>query len=278
MTTGDMDSSMSKSKGDEQPTEDGQQRGAFECFPRLPIELRLKIWRHCEPGPRVIDIKVDENMRRFITAARTPISLQICQESRAETLRTYEVLQFENGPGGEGVQLYTLDYLVRVAEAERELVAQGLPGVVDEVPPLRDFCTYINYLKDTIYLPDLPCSHKNRRRFTTPSDLAQKLCSSSGGSEIRHLAIHEDLLREHSGLVPDLVELLTKNNSLLIVFLDSQLRDSKGKLAQISRIDRSTSYGKKMQKAMDDMLKWATLAVAAKFLKAKPVAAEVERR
>jgi hypothetical protein len=65
---------------------------SFTCFPNLPIELRLKIWRHCLPGPRLVIC------RRFITyskhdgeecARQVPTTLFVNRESRGETLKAY---------------------------------------------------------------------------------------------------------------------------------------------------------------------------------------------
>lgn len=69
----------------------------FTKFPKLPAELRLKIWRYAFPDPQciVIDDKFalkDEFTKRVQWNQRKiplPITLHICSESRQETLRHY---------------------------------------------------------------------------------------------------------------------------------------------------------------------------------------------
>jgi hypothetical protein len=68
----------------------------------LPVELRLQIWRYAFPEPQFIDLR-EGNIPRFeslahpsprswtTTLTTLPITLWICQESRQETLRTYQL-------------------------------------------------------------------------------------------------------------------------------------------------------------------------------------------
>ncbi|KAB8295222.1 hypothetical protein EYC80_007140 [Monilinia laxa] len=62
---------------------------SFHPFTRLPKELRLEIWRSSLPGPRLIRLFIDKN-NNLVSNATPPIGLQICQESRIETLRFYK--------------------------------------------------------------------------------------------------------------------------------------------------------------------------------------------
>lgn len=93
-------------------------RGEFEVFPKLPAELRLKIWKEAMPGPRVMEVcytadresfqgeRIDyenhggmtaqyaDHMQndanyKFGTHCPPPTLLAVCQESRAETLTVY---------------------------------------------------------------------------------------------------------------------------------------------------------------------------------------------
>ncbi|QSZ36698.1 hypothetical protein DSL72_006579 [Monilinia vaccinii-corymbosi] len=61
----------------------------FHPFTRLPGELRLKIWRTSFPGARLIRVSLDKN-GNLVSNATPPISLQICRESRDETLKYYK--------------------------------------------------------------------------------------------------------------------------------------------------------------------------------------------
>ncbi|ESZ98451.1 hypothetical protein SBOR_1113 [Sclerotinia borealis F-4128] len=61
----------------------------FHPFPRLSPQLRCKIWRASFPGPRLILVSIEEG--NLVSNASLPISLQVCQESRYETLRFYKL-------------------------------------------------------------------------------------------------------------------------------------------------------------------------------------------
>lgn len=59
-------------------------------FLRLPKELRLKIWRSLLPDARLVPLSLDEH-ENLVSNAIPPIGLQICKESRDETLRFYKL-------------------------------------------------------------------------------------------------------------------------------------------------------------------------------------------
>ena len=64
---------------------------AFTCFLRLPVELRLKIWRYTFPRGRRVHLSY-RGVRDDLTNPKDHgplISLQINQESRTETLKQY---------------------------------------------------------------------------------------------------------------------------------------------------------------------------------------------
>jgi hypothetical protein len=84
---------------------------SFTLFPQLPFELRLKIWRHCAPPPRIVAIGYKkgssaEKGQTFISYAGwrrpkpiplvvwtspdpVPTTLHICHESRQEAMKSY---------------------------------------------------------------------------------------------------------------------------------------------------------------------------------------------
>jgi len=74
----------------------------FYPFPRLPIELRNKIWQLALPGPRHVNIEIAfcsdrpggtcSPFRHREEFVAPPIALSINRESRQETLRKYQVL------------------------------------------------------------------------------------------------------------------------------------------------------------------------------------------
>ncbi|KAH6682654.1 hypothetical protein B0J14DRAFT_673036 [Halenospora varia] len=69
----------------------------FTCFPKLPPELRLKIWKLAD-GRRVLQFKLHSKQRtgliKFKNQSGTPALLQVCHDSRQIALKHY-VLGFE---------------------------------------------------------------------------------------------------------------------------------------------------------------------------------------
>lgn len=75
----------------------------FDVFPKLPIELRHKIWKYTFPGRRYVCMDIifcgdsgtlGERCSRYDHLSETeqlPIALSINRESRQETLRTYSL-------------------------------------------------------------------------------------------------------------------------------------------------------------------------------------------
>ncbi|KAH6712789.1 hypothetical protein BKA61DRAFT_656885 [Leptodontidium sp. MPI-SDFR-AT-0119] len=125
----------------------------FTCFPRLPLEIRLKIWRAIAKLPRVVmlsEVRYD-NMGTERWETRTsvvlqkiktgqPAVIQICHESRSECLTFYQLVL------GTRCQL---EVYTRI----------GSTCVVDVHEPT----IYFNNLKDTLYVccPSLPGHTKN---------------------------------------------------------------------------------------------------------------------
>jgi hypothetical protein len=70
---------------------------SFPRFLELPTEIRLKIWLHCLPGPRAVEVDYGERSEFLYSKYPPPIALRICRESRAEALKHYE-LAFHSRP------------------------------------------------------------------------------------------------------------------------------------------------------------------------------------
>jgi hypothetical protein len=64
----------------------------FALFTSLPSELRIKIWQHALPGPRVVAVRYGRVHDRYISDAPPPALLHVCTESRHVFLSTYENL------------------------------------------------------------------------------------------------------------------------------------------------------------------------------------------
>jgi hypothetical protein len=65
----------------------------FEFFADLPAEIRLKIWKLAQPGPRRVDVIFSMNYFNYQHRFRVdiPILLHVCQESRFESLKKYKL-------------------------------------------------------------------------------------------------------------------------------------------------------------------------------------------
>lgn len=70
---------------------------SFELFPKLPAELRIRVWSFNVNEPRVIELEPNSDYSQIITRTKTPGNLQACRESRFEALKIYELLSLEPG-------------------------------------------------------------------------------------------------------------------------------------------------------------------------------------
>ena len=52
----------------------------FHPFPRMPSELRLKIWKLNMPGPRVIELKYSKKIYHAVSPTPALVLLHICRE------------------------------------------------------------------------------------------------------------------------------------------------------------------------------------------------------
>jgi hypothetical protein len=80
-------------------TELSEPLSEFSCFSKLPLELRLEIW-NLGMLPRTVDVflhrigranSIDWPLVELYSRNPVPVSLQVCQESRAEAKRTYKL-------------------------------------------------------------------------------------------------------------------------------------------------------------------------------------------
>lgn len=69
----------------------------FPAFPRLPTEIRLKIWAHALPV-RILPVRLtsplvlSSSTVHFTCQESPPVLLSVCRESRYETLRCYTLV------------------------------------------------------------------------------------------------------------------------------------------------------------------------------------------
>ncbi|KAL5326736.1 hypothetical protein ACEPPN_004425 [Leptodophora sp. 'Broadleaf-Isolate-01'] len=65
----------------------------FTLFPKLPIELRFKIWKDAQPCGRVVDIIFKQSAPDdSFTMVAQPVLLSVNQESRSETLKIFKLI------------------------------------------------------------------------------------------------------------------------------------------------------------------------------------------
>jgi hypothetical protein len=60
-------------------------------FAALPAELRIKIWKHLLPGPRIVPVSYSRELQKYISDGPPPI-LNVCSESRSIFLSVYTKL------------------------------------------------------------------------------------------------------------------------------------------------------------------------------------------
>jgi hypothetical protein len=72
------------------PSDPPEAKGAFVCFPRLPTEIRLKIWAQGR-AVRILTVKSIPSYYgiKFVCHEPAPVLLSVCHESRQEALRFY---------------------------------------------------------------------------------------------------------------------------------------------------------------------------------------------
>jgi len=73
-------------------SDSGATLDTFHPFPRLPVEIRLKIWKNALPGRRVVEIDFDRVAGWYPAREATPEPsslLRVCKESREEFQRVY---------------------------------------------------------------------------------------------------------------------------------------------------------------------------------------------
>jgi hypothetical protein len=61
----------------------------FPLFGSLPSELRIKIWKHAFPKPRIVHVRYNRAVQQYTSKSRPPALLYVCVESRSLFLSTY---------------------------------------------------------------------------------------------------------------------------------------------------------------------------------------------
>ncbi|KAH7360582.1 hypothetical protein BKA65DRAFT_493539 [Rhexocercosporidium sp. MPI-PUGE-AT-0058] len=69
---------------------------SFHHFPRLPPELRLRVWTLALPSPRIIELTWKSQARSLTSKSITPAILRTCHESRYSAIQYYKKVQLGN--------------------------------------------------------------------------------------------------------------------------------------------------------------------------------------
>ncbi len=64
----------------------------FTLFTNLPSELRIKIWKHSFPAPRVVPVRFQRDSGQYTSNSAPPTLLHVSSESRSILLSTYTKL------------------------------------------------------------------------------------------------------------------------------------------------------------------------------------------
>lgn len=84
----------------------------FTCFPKLPPELRNRIWKeHCgDYEPRIIDLWLKESSTKdnliYCTHSRAPALLHTSREARSVGLQHYDLFQDDDDEAPAGPRIY----------------------------------------------------------------------------------------------------------------------------------------------------------------------------
>jgi hypothetical protein len=105
----------------------------FLGFPRLPPELRIKIWRTALPPPRLVTIEIDSQSSAptLQVQAQQVGLLWVCHESRVEALKAYSRVICNNN---RGTCIY-INWAVDTVFLEEQCVTVGMDLTIGLIGP-----------------------------------------------------------------------------------------------------------------------------------------------
>jgi hypothetical protein len=71
-----------------EPSHDPKTLTKFTLFPKVPAELRIKIWRFAHPGPRILRLEYEERISHTVCRQTPQEILHACRGSRVEHLKS----------------------------------------------------------------------------------------------------------------------------------------------------------------------------------------------
>lgn len=117
----------------------------FSYFPKLPPEIKIKVWNaaleeEIHREGRVVEVRWNQETKRYISNNATPVLLRTCRDSRIETRNALNLLTIAvevSDPDDQALALRRLGF--------------ALPD--EQKPPfVALFRTYFNFDLDTIFL------------------------------------------------------------------------------------------------------------------------------
>lgn len=148
----------------------------FKLFPKLPVEIRVMIWRLCLPGPRVVDIRMRKKsipttigeilgVSRFISSVDHPVILHVCSESRSIARQHYRLSFPKKTKAERSPPKIYIDFSIDTIWFDNLLYFPQSPDVLPAMPfPKADFAK-IKYLAMRHYVDNIII---NTTRLITP--------------------------------------------------------------------------------------------------------------
>ncbi|KAF8848078.1 hypothetical protein BDZ45DRAFT_297478 [Acephala macrosclerotiorum] len=168
-------------------TQDSKALDKFTLFPKLTIELRLKIWNEEIPNSRIIEVRWKDEETRFVTYASTPSILHACSESREVAKKRYEMLEVKNN----------WVYEEYCEEADK-----------------YTFRTFIDYSRDMLYLST--CDWTSAKVTTVTTYFLSQLHRAT--SKVQHFAL--DGVKHDPRQMSKFIALFPEVKNIYLVFGD----------------------------------------------------------
>jgi hypothetical protein len=128
-------------------------RPAFELFPKLPIELRLKIFRMAASEPRIVELGYDHVQGRVVQQQLMPPLFATCRESREELLRGARLLLCDKVNNKRDSQR---KWLMPSLLASKRGPSEDAPNSYKLLPgsTVDNQKVFMNFEVDTLYIPE----------------------------------------------------------------------------------------------------------------------------
>ncbi|KAL5326748.1 hypothetical protein ACEPPN_004437 [Leptodophora sp. 'Broadleaf-Isolate-01'] len=171
----------------------------FYPFPSLPTELRLKIWQHARPGPRVLHLLHNRRINHLVTIVPAPALLHTNHEARAETLKVLKLF-FDPRWDAATAAVRSFPYVYVNPEVDTfyfpTLNNRPLPPQPPQLPPAAPLTTGLVPATATIPPPIPNGPHTAHILRVQASDIDNLQLNNTALYTIKHLAF-SDMLWQH---------------------------------------------------------------------------------